>query len=243
MTNTKQSPTGYFRQPIAAGVITKLDLPSNVRAFRVVQAPLVDALFLIGEGQTADGLGGIPMWSEPLLLTNGATVYLDARNTLPAGSGVGDLVLETYSDANVAKVPEGPIFDAGTVTQYRFDQNLTVLAGARRTLYSQNDNTLHTRWKVQDQRRSGSLYFAGEVWGSQPFSVALISTQTTTTGETLLAPLVVAGANLASGGGFVANLYDGWPGRKLVPIAPCKVEYISTGPDGVCSYRLGFLSR
>lgn len=243
MTNTKQSPTGYYRQPIVAGQITKLDLPSNVRAFRVVQAPLVDALFLIGEGQTADGLGGIPMWAEPLLLTNGATVYLDARNTLASGSGVGDLVLELYSDPNIAKVADGPIFDTCTVTQYRFDQNLSVLAGARRTLYSQNDNTLHTRWRNQDQRRSGSLYFAGEVWGNQSFAIALLSTQTATGGEILLSPLVVAAANVGSAGGFSVNLYDGWPGRKLVPVSPFKVEFVSTGPDGLCSYRLGFLSR
>jgi hypothetical protein len=243
MTNTTQSPTSYVRLAVAVGKLTKLDIPQKVRAFRVVHGALVDAQFLIGESTSGDGLQGIPVWAESLVITNGVPVWLDARKMSDAGSGIGDLVLEMYSDANVAQTPQGPIFDAPTVIHTRSDQNLSVLAGARRTLFSQNDNTLHTRFRSMDVRRTGSLYFAGEVHSTTAFAVALLATQLATGGEVLLAPLITAGANSASAGGFVANLNDGWPGRRLVPLTPCKVEYISIGADALVSYRLGFVSR
>jgi hypothetical protein len=256
MTSTKKVPSNVIRVPVVPGKLTPLELPSDTQAFRAIGAPLVDAFFLLNASSSSDQLQGIPVWAESLTLTNGVPVWLDARNMPTGGSGNVTLSIECYSFANVAHVAPGAAFDSVTVTQTRNERNgvLPVQTGApgagRLVIASKNDNSLHTRFFTNDQRRSGTLYFAGEVLvtgcSSAPL-VALTCDALAPAGTDVVLSFLTMSANGGTAGGFFANLNDGWTGgqRRVVPLSPCRLEVVSTDAvnAGVVHWRVGFLSR
>jgi hypothetical protein len=116
------------------------------------------------------------------------------------------------------------------------------------TIFSKNDNSIHTRFLANDQRRSGSLYFAGEVHVTGPATppiIALTTDALNPAGTDVVLAFFAMVANTGTAGGWYANLNDGWPGRKVVPLSPCRIEVANSDAAnaGLLHYRTGFLSR